>query len=186
MTTATLETAERRLLLGGDPDTRFPVPDEKLFRDARGRRSDFRPGPDIERIAAALLTHPGHSATFRRVHQFKVAYRWKRAGGASGGKMTLGKCVKASGLLREETEVDFYIWLGADTCREAQLTAFQAEALIYHQLLHMGVDEHGKARVVPHDFDGFGKEIAAYGLWTPDLTVAGAALEQHRLPLFGG
>ncbi len=192
---ATLLTGPRvrALVTGGDPDERYPVPSKDRFvvdawwdtlhgDDEEPERHDFIAAADVERIAAGLIGR--HDATFRHLGELGVAYRWKRAGGASGGKATLGKCVKTSGLVKHFGGVAFVIWLAADHCRRLRLTRWQVEALVYRELLHTDRDDKGKPTVAPCDFQGFAKEIEHYGLWQPDLALAGRAIQGLQLPLF--
>lgn len=181
------------LLTGGDPDEQYPAPSNDRFLvddwwdtphgdDKEPPRHDFIAAADVERIAAALIAR--HDATFKHLGELAVAYRWKREGGDAGGKATLGKCVKTAGLVKHFGGVDFVIWLAADHCRSLRLTRWQVEALVYHELLHTERDEKGKPIVIPHDFAGFAKEIEHYGLWQPDLVLAGCAIQHLQLPLF--
>lgn len=163
----TTETRDRAAtpLLGGDPDARYPIPSDGQFG------GDFIPGEDIERIARALMS--AEEVRFGFLRDVKVRYLWKAKGGKAKGKATLGKCVKASGLVRYlGREDDFVIWLRADACRDRALTTRQVEALVYHEMLHITQDDDGEAILAPHDFEGFAAEIDTYGAWSADLKVA--------------
>lgn len=183
----TITAPARSLVTGGDPDASYNVPREDRFKSRPGRRKpdlDFIDAPDIAETAAALIErHGSRFGHLRGQFALRVAYRWKRAGGVGGGKATLGKCVKASGLLLAETGTDFYIWLGADHCEYFSLTAYQVEALVFHELLHTGDDDARKAKIRPHQFEGFIPELEVYGAWSTDLDLVGRAMQQLRLPL---
>lgn len=178
------EPARRRLIGGGIPDGQYYVPTLDRFKSDPGLADpdlDFVEAPDVEAIAVELIAE---HARFAHLAGRRVAYRWKRTGGKAGGKLTLGKCVKPSGLLRDETRADWFIWLAADNC--LGLTNWQIEALVFHELLHADEDEHGKRQLRPHDFEGFGPEIEHYGLWDAGLREAGRAVQALQLPLFDG
>lgn len=170
-------TKERRsLVTGGDAEAVFVAPPAGQF-EAEG--DDFIAAPDIERIGSALIA--AHEATFGHLQSREVAFLWKRKGGNAGGKTTLGKCQKPTGLLKHFAGADFVIWVAADHCRDHRLTAYQVEALVYHELLHAGEDENGKAVILPHDWTGFTGEVQQYGAWKPDLSAAAHSFEQLRL-----
>lgn len=188
----------RQLLTGGNPDVRFDFPEDADFvpaawlEEVQGRdryaddapHRDYIPAPEIARIAVLLCGE--HRALFSHLDNVKVEYRWRRRGGSSAGKATLGKCVKVGGLVKEFTDAAWVIWLGADTCAALGLTAYQVEALTFHELLHTEADDDDKPVPNPHDFEGFAKEIEVYGLWQHDLIVAGRAVQAAQLPLFAG
>ena len=188
---ATLITGppRRELVTSGDPYALYPVPQEERFRgkpELAEPDRDYIPAPDLRRIAAALIAkHPG---LFRHLGegQLQVAYRWKRSGGTSGGRATLGKCAKVSGAakaFKEAADVAFLIWLAAEECRLGRRTAYQVEALLFHQLMHTAAND-GKPATDPHDFEGFAKEVEIYGLWDEDLHRLGRAIQHLQLPLF--
>ena len=98
------------------------------------------------------------------------------------GRVTLGKCRKASDLDRELAEFDFVIILRRDFWQHAQVTALQRRALLDHELTHATVrldkdgepviDERGRQvyRLRKHDIEEFGCIVARYGLYKRDLT----------------
>lgn len=127
----------------------------------------FAEASTVAEIAGALLGR--HGDRFGALRDLEISYLWKREGGKAGGKPTLGACVKTSGLALYFGRADFVIWLAADHCQAAGLSAWQYEALVYHQLAHAGVDKKGKPTLYPHDFEGFRAELDQYGAWSQDL-----------------
>lgn len=99
----------------------------------------------------------------------RVVVLWKRAGGKGKGKLVYGTCQKPGGLLRHFTQADYVVCLSADHCRSWNPTPVELEALLYHELLHTGDDDHGQPTLYPHDFEGFVRELEHYGKWHPDL-----------------
>jgi hypothetical protein len=149
--------------------------------DAFVRGDDFMIAPEIEQRADML----------RERHNLPVgitlAYRWKRKGGKSSDKAVVGKCVKLSGPAKHFGQVDFLIWLAADHCRELKYTQDQYTALVYHELLHAGVNIDEETfeetpALKQHDVTAFVAEVRDYGLWMDDLADFVAAAEQA--PLF--
>ena len=111
-----------------------------------------------------------HSPTLDHVRNLRVAYLWKRKGGVKGGKGTLGKCQSLASIAQFALKADILIWLAADNCRDLYLNGPQLEALLFHELLHIGWDvDKGQAAIVDHDFAGFLKELEIYGAWDSDL-----------------
>lgn len=170
--------ADRSLVTGGDPEALALVPGPEQFRRAG---EEFLPAPEVERIAEALIGR--HRDLFSWAGETRISYFWKDKGGVSEGKAVLGKCVKLSGLAKKGIGGDFAIWLAADTARETQLTAWQMEASVFHELCHIGWDgEKGRPAIEYHEFEGFRAELRAYGAWQPDLQRLVSEVQQ--LPLF--
>ena len=176
MTTAT--KVDRKLVTKGEPDERFPAPTDEAFKDEQDELQDFLEAPTLDVIGRALLKARPELST---IGEFAVvvAFRWKLAGGATGGKLTLGKCVKLSGLAAHFSEGTHYVvWLAADHLRQLKMTRWQVEALLFHELSHVKIElgeqdgDAPKLKTRGHDFDGFCAEIEHYGLWQADLVTA--------------
>lgn len=162
----------RRLVTGGDPDAPARIPGVGDFR-LEGK--EFLPAPDIEAIAQALIDR--HE--FGWEADLTVTYLWKDKGGTTDGLPCFGKTIRLSGLNKHGIGGDFVIWLAADNCRLSGFTAWQLEALTFHELCHVGIDEDsGKAILHPHEFTGFRAELAEYGAWAPDLERMAATVKQ--------
>lgn len=175
------EQRARTLVTGGNPDKLFPVPPEEAFAEVEGP-VEYIEAPDVERVAAALI---GTCSEFSHLRERALVYLWRAEGGKTKGKATLGKCAKPSGLLKHFAEADFMVWLAADHVRGMQFSAWQVEALVYHELLHAGATDKGEPVLWPHDFEGFRPEVSRYGAWKPDLAEAAKSF-QPRLPLADG
>lgn len=197
--TATTDT-RRTLVTGGDPYEVIEVPEDVDFQryiDPETREpiefdpedaeeddelpiaidTDFLHAPQLETIGQALIDE---LPEFRLLKFVRIEYRWKRHGGKTNGRAKLGACQKLSGILRDTLEAQNLIWAAADHLRVREFTAWELEALVYHELCHAG------EKLRSHDFEGFGAEIVRYGTWRIDLQVADAAIRQsHQLTLFG-
>jgi len=158
---------------------RYPVPaDERFIDDHTGRGWDYMRAPDIEEMAFGVMrTYAEH---LRDALDFGVQFLWKRQGGSSGGRDTMGKCQKVSGLAGFFAGDDFLIWLAADHCRDYGLTRQQMDALIFHELKHIGRTEKYQPRVVGHEVEMFIDEVSIFGAWTGELR---RMAEQLELPL---
>jgi hypothetical protein len=198
--TATLERNETALAEQRDlairigtgslhPGDTYPVPSAEAFeiadpergKDDEPQYEDYLLAADVERLAASLIAR--HPEDFKHLKGAKIAYRWKRAGGKTSGKVKYGTCRRLDGIGRHFASADFLIWLAADNCRAQRMTAHTIEALTYHELLHIGQSDGDEPRLVlvPHDFEGFGRELAVYGMWHHDLKIIGRTLQ---MPLF--
>jgi hypothetical protein len=155
---------------------RLRIPSDAEFED----NEDFKADHGLVATATDLIER--HSGKFGFLRNIEVAYLWKRNGGRSQGKARLGYCAKASGLAKHYSGAEFVIWLAADTCRDYGMGPRELEAALFHEMSHSDYDDEAdKPAVRCHDFEGFGDELAEYGLWTADLRRARHAFEQ--LPL---
>ena len=92
---------------------------------------------------------------------FLRSFREKR----SHGKDVLGECVKVNELYEPFCPYDFLIVIYAENI--VQLNDEQMYVLMFHELLHIGMDEKDgelKYRVLPHDIEEFDEIISRYGL----------------------
>lgn len=148
----------------------YPVPGQDAFEAS----AEFATADDLRAMATSIYEkHPSQFGIAAQVH---ILFRWKKVG---DGK--LGKCPKTSGALKYETGADFYLWLAADHVREKQMTYFQVEALLAHELCHVGMDIKGNVASREHDVEEFTFVVEHYGLWRNDLLPFGKAIRQLRL-----
>lgn len=159
-------------------ETALP-PTEDEFEGA-----DFLQTHDLDAMKNQLIAKWSEFSALKRCG---IDILWKAKGGQSGGKLTFGKCTKLSGLAGFYSGgQDFVIWIAADHVRDHNLTQHQLEALIYHELSHIGweVDEKTgeiKWAVVAHDATLFFNELTRYGTWQQDLRILRQSYEQLAL-----
>lgn len=159
------------------------VPAELDFGD-----DAFFPSPELLEMAGDLIEL--HDDILGHLASLEIAYFWKKTGGKRGGKGVYGKAIKPSGLLTAFTQADAVIWLAADHVAEAEYTPRQIEALLFHEMQHVGVeepeDEDDERKIVmrPHDVELFLEDVKTYGAWDDLLREAAAAFKQA--PLFEG
>lgn len=147
----------------------YPVPGESDFNGA-----SFLADPALKSLAYKLIGEYTEINHLKFLPQGVDCY-WQLKGATTGGKHVQGKCVKPTGLLAHLAHADFIVLMTVSDCQG--YTRHQVEALLYHELRHMGRDDQGKLRYVSHDVEAFGSEIARYGWWMPDLRNFGKAVQ---------
>jgi hypothetical protein len=161
------------------PDDLAPIPSDDLFA------SDFLPDPVLGAIVGGLIE--AHGDELDHLHEFGVQIVWKRKGGGSHGRMRRGRCQSAAGLLKHFSDADFIVWIAADTSREVELTNWQLEALVFHELLFASFKEDKDGvkspAIKPVDFEVHTAELDRYGLWSAELRAARVAFDQLPLPM---
>lgn len=160
-----------------NPDEDYPVP-------SQFGGSDFLPGDDLEEIVQALI---GHYRDFTFLEEFTVRAVWKAKGGSFQGKAVLGKCVKPTGLAKFYAQADFVVWLAADAVKDYQLSRWQVEAALYHELKHATCEEDEEGEKTPayrgHDVEAFNDEVSEYGAWKNELKATAKVMLQLELDL---
>lgn len=149
-------------------DDRYPVPREDDFVDPNtGRQWDFMGAPDLETIGAHLFaTQPIY---LRDAKDWRIRYLWQREGKQSKGKERHGYVKKLSGELRYYAGVEFIVVISAEYTRNWTYTLRQMRALVFHELLHIGMTEKYSPTTNPHDAEVFFPEMKVFGLWRDDL-----------------
>ncbi len=130
--------------------------------------------PVLEDIVTRLIAERNE---FKDLQQFQFAVLWKR------GKMKwLGQVMKQGERALLLSGCHFVIEVCYTACREHACTARRMEALLYHELCHLFVDEGGKLSTVPHDVEEFHAVVARYGVQDEAQRVF---VEQLKLALEG-
>lgn len=90
--------------------------------------------------------------------------------------LVLGECRKVSGWQEVFCPYDFIIIIYDLNCEG--LTDDQMKILIWHELEHIDIDEHGDHYVAPHDIEDFRDIIDAHGLdWADKENVPRGTME---------
>ncbi len=162
------------------PDRRIIIPPaDETFGDARFMDSAF-----LQMVMDDLVARTDRPL-LSSLRDQSVAVLWKKTGGKTHGKSTLGKATKPSGLLAHFADLDFIIWIAADHVREYALNDLQLEALVYHELLHCDYDtETEEPTIAGHDAELFLSELDLYGGWMSDLLRVIQHAQQLPLALF--
>lgn len=124
----------------------------------------------------------------------RIALAWCSAWKADAdGRVTIGKCRKASDLDRELMEFDFIILLSRSFWLDLEVTDEQRRALLDHELMHAAVkvgengepEEDAKGRIVyrvrKHDIEEFADTVKRHGIYRGDLDTFAAALRVAAL-----
>lgn len=107
------------------------------------------------------------------------------------GHLVLGRCVKISDLQREFNEFDFVIVLNREAWDDPDFTMDKKEALIDHELCHVGsvedddgakYDDRGRRvwRTKKHDIEEFQEIVVRHGCYKRDLERFAEALIKRR------
>jgi hypothetical protein len=134
-------------------------------------------------------------AHHQELEQAKIALAWCTSWRPDvDGRVTLGKCKKASDLDRELVAFDFIILLRKAFWQDSRVSVEQRVALLDHELCHAAVrvddrtgdpvtDERGRIvyRMRKHDVEEFADVVRRHGIYKSDLEVFAAALRQATL-----
>jgi hypothetical protein len=133
-----------------------------------------------------LTTHHGD----RDLGEVRIALAWCTSWKPDvDGRITLGKCKKATDLDRELAPWDFVILLQQEFWQNLRVTDHQRAALLDHELMHAAVkydpetgepviDARGRIvyRLRKHDIEEFADIVTRYGCYKHDLEQFAAAL----------
>jgi Putative phage metallopeptidase len=127
------------------------------------------------------------------LHEARIALAWCTSWKPDvDGRVTLGKCKKASDLDRELMAFDFVILLRRSFWRNETVTDAQRAALLDHELCHAGLkfDERGDPvedargrpvyRTKKHDVEEFINVVKRHGIWRHELEDMAAALARSH------
>jgi hypothetical protein len=152
--------------------------------------SALDPGKGMYKLLAALVRQ--HHDELRDA---RIALAWNSSWKPDvDGRVTLGKCKRASDLDRELAPYDFVIILRRQFWIDTEVTDLQRRALLDHELMHADValDEQGEPQVDTngrtvyrlrrHDLEEFAVIAERYGCWKRDLETFAAALRRSKQP----
>lgn len=167
--------------LPGTPPARLVV---RVPQEAEFGGQDYLESAALTDLGGRLIAN---CIEFAHLHEARVQFLWKAAGGRSKGNLTMGKCQKPSGLLAHFSMQDFIVWIAADNVRYRAFTERQIEALVFHELCHAGWQEDenneqdGRWTIEGHDIEEFSAVIRRYGLVFDDAREFDATIRQLRL-----
>jgi len=140
------------------------------FYIPHGFEEDFMEPLALQELVGEVMVR--HGDKFDQLQPLRIRFLWKRKGGKSAGGDTLSKTAKVGGVARFWGGCEVVVWFAADHCRARNFDRTKMEALIYHELCHIEVDEDGEAVLVGHDLEFFFDEVREYGNWAPGIQVA--------------
>lgn len=146
-----------------NPDIEDAVAD--VVRSAMGgaaQLNGYALNDEVRDIARRLIEQ---EPRFARLADERIGYAMlhgKKPEG-KGGIHLLAKVAKAPALWRDLGRYDAVLW--ANGMAWAVLTDLKREALIAHELCHLGVNEKGQLDLYDHDVEEFAWVVRRYGQW---------------------
>ena len=152
--------------------------------EASALMSGLTPRRALEKITIGSVLDPGPDtklAMTRSSSEIVKASIARQFGAALVGGVRHVAYARRLGIPRASifTGYDAVVEIAADFTRH--LAAYQLEATVYHELLHLDTNDKGNLVTVKHDFEGFYAEIDEYGEWRDALNYAGQRFEQLTL-----
>lgn len=139
--------------------------------------ADYVASDEIAKIAGTLIRR--HEIVALSTEDLRIAYM-ERLGERSGeGEEAIAKCQKASPLWRDLAGYDVVIWAWAEVWE--QLESRQREALVLHELLHIGRNRTGGVKLRKHDLEEFAMVVLHYGPWDGPVELFGKALRRYEV-----
>lgn len=126
--------------------TKAQNPREKSYDDA--------PEECVEMVKSLIETCP----EFDHIKSAKIKYLFK-----IGSWSKVGECSKASGKWRHLTDFDFVVMFHKESWDV--FTVEQRNALIHHELSHIGRKDNENWFIIPHDIEEFLATYKRYGAW---------------------
>lgn len=191
------ESGQRRrdMALSVDPDAPIPLPIYKQIERAGGNGI-----PDyLERHESERLKDIGDGLIERiegyaKLAEFRIGYLWATSLGSANGEAKLWKLEKPTALVAwalgspvKPRGFDLFLSLNSEVAMRAQVTHWQAQAMI-HTALECVKVRNGRISIEPAGTRVQTFITARYGPWNDSLIAIGKALaiaEQGRLPLWG-
>lgn len=160
----------------------YPVPSAEDFVDERtGRIWDFMEAPDLEQIAEILFER--FPMELRIARPVDIKYLWRAHATKAKGRVRLGTCQRSNGLSAFWSGTEFIIIVAADEAERLQLTYTTAQAIVFHELKHIGLNDNWETTIVGHDVETFVDELRLFPGWHEALK---PITLQPNLPGFGG
>lgn len=177
-----MATAAKDIVFLHQPDTEpLPLPVLTQFTGEGGRMKDFVADETLMEIADDLIRNcPELGFLVGKINRIGVFY--KREGGKERNAPKLGGVQITKGLLRDVSELDLYVWVAWDHAQAHEMTPGLARRILYHNLMHLGLNDKGKLVMREHDFEGFFAEVKRFGPWHGDLSRAKQMFDQTELP----
>ena len=126
--------------------------------------ANFAFSEDYTKLAQDVITK--YPDRFAHLKDVQIGGMASDAEKSSGGRLVLGECIRAKDVYRDFCPYDFLIVIYEPNCQG--LTEDQMHILIYHELLHIGVEEgrdgEPKYSIVPHDAEEFREVIQMFGI----------------------
>ncbi len=140
----------------------------------------YKDAPEVRDLARQLMER--FPEDFSSLAGAKIVYCWREKAQQKHDKTILGTASIVSGrnaLLVARNALGTEDWsegkdfafhvieIAADAWKD--LSEHQRQALVYHELLHCGMDDDGDPLIMPHDVEEFRRVGEVFGLWKADL-----------------
>lgn len=150
--------------------THYGVPTDASFGD-----DEVKPAPDLLQLAVKLIETTEDFPWAKTLTQ-RIAFFWKKKGGATGGQPRLYAVRFANAEEKRANGWRVVIRFMADTCRTLMLKPDVIEAMVHESLCQIERDEHGNLRKLAPDFRGYGLNVNRFGALVPPVRQAADAL----------
>lgn len=162
--TVTIRTPDRDLTMAKEEFDRAAAALSGEGRDDL----DFRRSDEVRELAERLIEqHP----SLEDLSELSLLYLLRSTADPTEPGMAridaIAKAVKAPAIWRDVFGVDAAIWVDARWW--GSLDERRREAIVLHGLLHIGVTDAGKVKLLDHDVDEFSMVARLYGQWRPSL-----------------
>lgn len=129
----------------------------------------YRLSADVEAVAKRILDRDQRFAHIR-AERIRVGFAMQvgKKPEGKGGMHVLARAVKAPALWRDLGVFEVVLWANEEAW--THLTDRQHEALISHELCHVGGrNDQGAVQLLEHDIEEFGWIVRTYGQWHQGL-----------------
>lgn len=137
--------------------------------------SDYIEAPEVAGVAAGLIAR--HDRFSSVCEDLRIAYLYRLGVPTGEGEAILAACQKAAPLWRDLAGYDVVIWVWEAVWNV--LEPRQAEALVSHELCHIGRNDSGGVKLRKHDLEEFAWVARQYGRWDDAIGHFASALELH-------
>ena len=127
--------------------------------------SGFVLSDEVATVARAVIAS---DPRFDAVDLYRVGYAllWGEDPESQGGLHAWAKCIKAPRVWANLGPYDLVVMVNQRVWQH--LSEHQRQAIITHELLHVGVGENGP-KMLDHDLEAFAFVARQFGLWSPQL-----------------
>lgn len=159
----------------------LPLPAIEQFTSEDGRLRDFLADTTLASLMSGMINE------YAELHWLaasvpRIGTYYKREGGKENGTPKLGGVRITRGLLRDTTGFTVVLWIAWDHAQSYDMTTDLARKVLYHNLMHLSLNDKSKFVMRPHDFEGFTMEVERFGPWHGDLSRAKVSFDQAALP----
>lgn len=135
--------------------------------------ADFELAPDVEIVAQKVIAEHHKSLA-----ELKIAYLFREGNWSSQNRETWAKIFKVSDRDKLLNNYDYILVVNVEVWW--RIDAPIREALIDHELSHIGMDDNGAWKMFGHDLEDFVAVVRRRGPWTEEARLYLKAAEAHE------